>query len=199
MKRMIVLLILLFACVSPVMAGTEVTINLESLSSKARDAVLQAQAAEAAEMLATTSGMDMLNPANADALEKYGQVVAKTIKEVCNTLNVEVNEFIKTPVGMIVGGLIFYKVAGEDLMEWGYDFFSKWFGLMIGIPIWAWTFRRMHLGRKIKTVHFDENGKKNRVEVSIDRFDWRSADMQSFSYVIHIGGFIVMMAIAIFV
>jgi hypothetical protein len=55
--------------------------------------------------------------ANPEKIEVWRKLITGTIKDVCNDLNVTVNEFIKTPVGMGAAGLIVYKVAGKDLLE----------------------------------------------------------------------------------
>ena len=95
------------------------------------------------------------NPAQLDAWRK---VITGTIKDVCSDLNVTVNEFIKTPVGMGVAGLIVYKVIGRDLIA----------GVMraaILIPLWFFIMlmlfyiRQRYFGSKITYTHKEETGK----------------------------------------
>jgi hypothetical protein len=62
-------------------------------------------------------------------LNEWRKLITGTIKDVANDLNITVNEFVKTPVGMGVAALIFYKVAGKDI-------FSKFMAIILAIPFW---------------------------------------------------------------
>lgn len=198
MKKLVLVLLAVALFATPALAGTEVTVSLEDLSSTARDAVLKAQAkAESAKNAAITAVPEILKPENAEILATYGTAVASTIKQVCATLNVEVNDFIKTPVGIGVAALVFYKVAGEDMIPRITDFVSKWVTIFISIPLWMWSFRRMHFGRKMKrTITKEDKSVVN--EDYVDRFDWEGSDMEGFSYVIHIGIFVCLGLFGIF-
>ena len=53
-------------------------------------------------------------------LEKFAEVgtqIGVAIKQLCQTLNVEVNEFIKTPAGIIITGVIIYRCGGKDILK----------------------------------------------------------------------------------
>ena len=54
--------------------------------------------------------------ADPEKLDKWRKLIVGTIKDTCNDLNVTVNEFVKTPVGMGVVGLVAYEVVGRDLL-----------------------------------------------------------------------------------
>jgi len=69
---------------------------------------------------------------NPEKLDAWRKVITGTIKDVCNDLNVTVNEFIKTPVGMGTAALIIYKVAGKDVL-------SKAVSVIIMIPFWLFS------------------------------------------------------------
>ncbi len=51
-----------------------------------------------------------------EELDKWRKLIVGTIKDTCNDLNVTVNEFAKSPVGIGVVGLILYKIVGKDLI-----------------------------------------------------------------------------------
>jgi hypothetical protein len=67
--------------------------------------------------------------ADPQKLNEWRKVITGTIKDICNDLNVSVNEFVKTPVGLGVAALIFYKVAGKDLI-------TKFIDIVLIIPFW---------------------------------------------------------------
>lgn len=57
---------------------------------------------------------------NLEKAQKYkdiGLAIGVGLKEVCQTLNVEVNNFIKTPAGIIVTTLVIYKCGGKDILK----------------------------------------------------------------------------------
>lgn len=62
-------------------------------------------------------------------LNEWRKLITGTIKDIANDLGVGVNEFVKTPVGLGVAALIFYKVAGKNMME-------TVFQVMFAIPFW---------------------------------------------------------------
>lgn len=209
---MLLLALVLTVFASPALANEsslEVKVNLEDLDSDTRDRILYAKkkaeqaaavaakAKEAAEEAAENSIPAILKPENAEVLAGYGAAVANTIKQVCSTLNVEVNEFVKTPVGMITAGLIFYKVAGEDMLPKITDFISKWVALFFAFPLWAWGFRRMHLGRKLKRTITGEDGKTVNEEY-VDRYDWEGSEAEGISYFIFLIGFAGLVLFGIF-
>jgi len=66
---------------------------------------------------------------NPEKIDAWRKVITGTIKDVCNDLNVTVNDFIKTPVGMGVAGLIIYKVIGKDFLRTFVD-------VILVIPAW---------------------------------------------------------------
>lgn len=64
-----------------------------------------------------------------DKLDKWRKMITGTIRDVCDDLNVSVNEFVKTPVGAGVAALIIYKVAGKEII-------SEVVDIVLIIPFW---------------------------------------------------------------
>jgi len=62
-----------------------------------------------------------------EKLDQWRKLITGTIKDVCNDLNVTVNDFVQTPVGLGVAAFIFYKVAGADI-------FSSLMDIIIVVP-----------------------------------------------------------------
>lgn len=96
-------------------ADTNVVVDLKDLDNNTRNAVVEAikqkEKAAASDFVSTLPKMD---PSSA---KEWVSVFTTAIRDICHDLNVEVNEFIKTPVGMLVGGLIVYKVVGKDVIN----------------------------------------------------------------------------------
>lgn len=110
------------------------------------------------------------------SLDEWRKLITGTIKDVCNDLNVTVNEFVKTPVGMGVAALIVYKVAGKDLLENALD-------IVIMIPLWMFVtgffmFLSWYLfSYKVvyQDIGYDDKGKKyKRDPKRLTRYDWSS-------------------------
>jgi len=94
---------------------------------------------------------------NSNGLKEWAGVISDTIKTVCHDLGVEVNEFVKTPVGMIVTGLIIYKVIGKDVITSARRIFFVLIGWPIGMFIIGLSFFMFHVPKKIVTKSKDEN------------------------------------------
>lgn len=68
-------------------------------------------------------------------LDSWRKLITGTIKDICEDLNVSVNEFIKTPAGAGVAALIIYKIAGKEVLSAIADVFliiPFWF-IMMGV------------------------------------------------------------------
>lgn len=124
----------------------QVTVDLKDLSGDARNAVINS----------TKKNF------SADDIEKYskiGQAVGEAFKSVCQTLNVEVNAFVKTPVGKIMTVMLVWKIFGEDIKGMvGAALF-----VLIGYPIYFFLLRHFLLLRIVKL-----NGKEEIVEYKYD-------------------------------
>ncbi len=119
-------------------------------------------------------------PTDVEELDKWRKLITNTIKDVCTDLNITVNDFVKTPVGMGVSGLIVYKIAGKDLL-------SKIISITLIIPVWisitllilvvSWymlSSKKIHYG---KTETENDKGKKvitYKDTVMEKRYDWNS-------------------------
>jgi hypothetical protein len=85
---------------------------------------------ESTSQLQETATQAVFNAAkDPEKLDQWRRLITQTLKDVCNDLNISVNEFVKTPVGLGVAALIFYKVAGKDLLETTFEIF-------LIIPFW---------------------------------------------------------------
>ena len=110
-RRTIAVITLLFLLITPI-ASAEMTVEdlLKSkhLSQSERDAV--AKVLRNSEIIPTS-------PAELQKWQELGDAFAVTIKNIAHSLNVEVNEFLKSDVGMLTAGVIVYKMMGKDILR----------------------------------------------------------------------------------
>ncbi len=69
-----------------------------------------------------------LKSVNPNDIKEWSTLISGTIRELCQDMNVAVNDFIKTPAGLGISALIIYKVAGKDIMHRLYN--------MLVVPYW---------------------------------------------------------------
>lgn len=122
--------------------GTEVPLNglepveqqnLINYMSKISEAQQAAISAGKASGIAATLKKAASDPTE---LDQWRRLITSTIKDIANDLNVGVNEFIKTPAGVIVTGLLVYNFAGKDMIEGGKEFIGDVIDVVLGIPMW---------------------------------------------------------------
>lgn len=101
-------------------------------------------------------GKDITN----EEIKEYadmGESIAKALGSCAKELNIAVNDFANSRVGMIATVLIVWKIAGESMMGFivGISLF------IIGLIVWFYLFRKMCI---VKSITYHENGKKDKVQ-----------------------------------
>ena len=78
--------------------------------------------------------------------ERFGKALASMAKEA----GIAVNDFVKTPVGLIAVGILLWKVVGVSMVA----------GLIwaVTLVVLIWSFRKFHVPIKNVVVVRDENG-----------------------------------------
>lgn len=118
---------------------------------------------------------------NVEDLQKWqviGDAFAVTIEKVCKTLRVEVNEFLKSDVGILVAAVIIYKMVGRDIL-------SIVLALGLAFTLTAamlFSLLVFHKNKKIESV--DKEGKTH-IEY-IPRFEWPSDVVRTTSFILHL-------------
>jgi len=201
MKRFLsILFVALFTCSlvvpSIALAETSVTINLEDLDSITRDSVLkkvkQLKEEKAKDITEKLANMDP------DKVSQWTSTITKAIKDVCHDLNVEVNDFAKTPVGMGIVGIIVYKVVGADFVSSIKTvFFTLFWWFLVGSTI-VLSFRHFHMCKKVKVKELDKKGKPFVANIEyIKRYKFNADDERNGSAVAHGIAFIAVNIVAI--
>lgn len=170
-------------------AGPEVTVDISKLSSDARDAVLKTVNNQPKSAFDSLVGQAVTNPT---VVVGWAKEIGLAVAEVCKALNVQVNEFSRTRVGVLITGLIIWKVAGKDIMS----IVGSCMIMLIFLPIWLWSYRHFHMRERIvKKVEI--RGKKEvPVEVEyISRYEFRSQDARVGSAVVHTALLLVLLVV----
>jgi hypothetical protein len=118
-------------------------------------------------------------------LDSWRKLITGTIKDICEDLNVSVNEFIKTPAGAGVAALIIYKIAGKEVLSAVADVFliiPFWF-IMMGVLFYL---QKKYLGsivmyKQVWTPR-DEKHKAKEVKESPERvlaYPWASKEARA--------------------
>ena len=155
--------------------GTQITLILEEMDERtrgyvtnhmayrAKKAAAKKKAAEApkdiAESQIVAKVIESITPEN---IQTWGTALAEGIKSVCHTLNIEVNEFIKTDVGKLTAGMLIYYVVGDDVIKFttgAKDIFFTLAGYMFCIIVVLFSFHKLHLPRKKYTYTANDRGK----------------------------------------
>lgn len=148
--------------------------------------VAEAQTAKAKDSAKVSDAMTDAFLNDPEKLDAWRGLITGTIKDVANDMNIAVNDFIATPVGVGIAALIVYKVMGRDMLGKVYD-------VVLIIPFWFTAMLVLfYLQRKFlsyetiynaeKTTGYDSKGRPI-VERSgpekVLKYPWKSNDARS--------------------
>ena len=159
MKKMLLwILPVLLLCGAPMNAmavteagGTEVTINLEDLSSTTVTQVLKAKKkadeAKAAAEISSQTMVEAVKSTDPAELKAWLDIVGESLVGFCKTLGVGANEFIKTPVGLLIAGLAALNYGGMAIIDMIFSIVLSSMVWLISTSIIIWSYRRSHFKR----------------------------------------------------
>lgn len=162
MKKMLLLILpVLLLCGAPMYAmavtepvGTEVTIKLEDLSPNVVAQVLKAKKAadeaKVAAELSTQTVVEAVKATSPEELKAWLDVVGNSLVDFCKTLGVGANEFLKTPVGILIAGLAVFNYGGLEVINILAGLILSTIVWIIFTCIWLWSFRRCHFKRSVR-------------------------------------------------
>ena len=127
---------------------TDVTVDLKDLDYNTRNAILEQMKKKA------QNTMPMQLPKIAPSVAKeWVTVVTGAIKDLCHDLGVEVNQFIKTPVGMLIAATLVYRVVGRDFLTSARRVFFAVTGWFVSMAfLYLFVARKFFIGHKLKYV-----------------------------------------------
>lgn len=91
---------------------------------------------------------------NIKAYVEVGKGIGAGVGQAAKELNIAVNDFAKTPVGIVTVSLIVFKVAGGKII----GVFSGILWFLVWGPLWVYYFNRLGFPKKVEITHH-ENGK----------------------------------------
>lgn len=155
MKHLILFLILAFSAL-PAFAQTPTPTTTEQLYANVAQMTPEqrTQLLDNAEAIRSGRSAAAVTSEWIDVGERLGQGLAATARE----LGIAVNDFAKTPVGMVSIGLLVWHIMGSDIIHVGTAFGILFFGF----PIW-WMVARNMFGV------YDEKGKYIRFQYDSNR------------------------------
>lgn len=121
----------------------------------------------------------MNNLSDTTKWQEVGKAFSETIKDVCQTLNVEVNQFIKSDVGKLTAIIIVYKMVGKDVIRIGIILLFMFIvTFMIGISIYF-----IHGKKKWKVKKSDGS---EEIIVKDRWISWSNDDIRTGSVIVHL-------------
>lgn len=141
-----------------------------NITAEQRDAIAKAMQSTGANLPSTLK----------DALQwnQMGEAFAQTIKSICNTLNVEVNAFLKSDVGKLTAAVIIYRMVGKDILT-----IVLYIGAVIFVTIMIFS-SLLIFHKKKRVVDKDKDGA---ITVSyVERFEWANEEIRTASLIIHL-------------
>ena len=144
MKRVIVALFAATLVFSPIFAfaedrSTEVTIDLKKMDPETAKKILSKMKED------EEKGTEV----SQSQVEKWKEIalgLGEAVKELCSTLNVEINAFIKTDAGRILTFVLIWKLVGASILSFLIKFFV-WGTIFV---ITLLSFRYFHTNKKVK-------------------------------------------------
>jgi len=80
---------------------------------------------------------------------ELGKAIGIAIGETAKSLNVAVNDFVKTPVGQITCIVIAWKILGRDIIRYGVGYTL----ILSSIILWIYLYKKAY-GQQIKKVEY---------------------------------------------
>lgn len=151
----------------------QITIDTDQLDATTLTQVLQAKK-KASETKVTVD--------NVKEYVTIGKEIGMAIAATCKELSVEVNQFVKTPVGKITMALIVYKVVGEKLWDIVGGTLA-W--IIITIIIWR-SFRHFHMNERV----VDKSDKQKPLIEYVPRYVFNDRDYRPWSVFVHVVAFV---------
>jgi len=169
-KILIISLFIIFSIVS-ISYAQQVTVDLTKLSNNSRNEIMDLQK--------KTEETKIPTKENVKSWIGIGKEIGEAVNETAKALNVNVNEFAKTPVGKLTTFFLIYKIIGKDLTKLVLAICLFIFIMIILL----WSFRKFHLQEKI--IEYCEDKKTIKQIRFFSRYDWNSDEAKLCSAFAH--------------
>lgn len=152
--------------------STNVEVDLIELDASTRESIIKSIADKRKEIEKKAVGrinIENITVENAEKWKDISNAMVEAINSLCKGLNVEINEFVKTPVGMLTVFVLLWKIIGASALIYAKNV-AIW-GMLTTILIIS--FRYFHMSKKVKII--TENlatNKKIKTYEFIKRHEW---------------------------
>lgn len=143
--------------------ATDVRVQLEDLDSSTAARVLEQLKSANEKRKAVEAAGAVPTADKASQWADVGVKLAGAISSAAKAMSIEVNEFVRTPVGKWAMIFLFWYLLG-----------AKIWAILVGIFAWVsvggiilWSYRRLHIGRRVRRT---VDGK---TETTIEYYPWR--------------------------
>lgn len=189
MKKIILVLMVLLLS-SNVFAqnnnDTHVTVDLQSLNSDTRNSVLSAIEKEKNKNIPTPP---IVNPEKIQSWANIGKELGSAVSQMCKEINMGVNDFVKTPVGIITTCVLIWKLIGQNIINVVVGLVL----LFIFEPIVIWSFIRLNINERVEI----DDGKNGKSIKYIPRYEYSNDEGKYWSVALHIIIFVLIIIIAV--
>lgn len=174
----VVFVLSIFVGVSYASKSAEELLQTPGLNSAQRAAIAEAIAKSKPESILPTSLKGVLE------WQEMGDAFSTTIKNICQTLNVEVNTFLKSDVGLLTASIIVYKMIGKDILRIVL-YTGIWFGVTFFMMM---SIKFLHMKKLVPGTMQNPNNKEVTINttVEVDRFGWEDDVTRNISLCLHI-------------
>lgn len=171
--------------------STVVTVDLKDLGSDTVNAILYAK-----KQADKTSQSSIVVPKVEDVKEwaSIGTMIGDSISATAKSLSVSVNDFIKTPVGMMVLFLIFFKVVGASVWQ----IFAGTIFLTIFGTAWWKSYKYYLIPWVLTEKTFDKDGLVTSTTETLESYPF-SRDGKAGAVFFHIASLIVLFAVGLII
>ena len=157
MKRLLIALL-----VSLIAIGMFVPVSTTNAAQMSAIGLTEEQAAQlqlqAAQMKMKKNPVENITPAQVEKYASIGAAIGQSLVSTAKAVGQEVNDFVKTPVGMMAAALIAWSIVGHELasLAVGIAFF------LLVFPMWIWSYRKF-LAPQLDTVYEDKDKESGKV------------------------------------
>ena len=195
MKTLFVVLAVLFcfAISTPsVMAqaqqNTKVVVDLKDLDYNTRNTIIKYIKDQEEATNQNKSLIDTVSKIDPDSVGLWVKAITNGIRDICKDLNVAVNEFIQTPVGIIVAGTLIYNVIGRDAIHGIKQIVFATLGWIISMAVMYFIGRKFLFTRKLEKIETYTDKNRGLIELKsyefVKPYDFVSDDARSGAYVV---------------
>ena len=140
-------------------SGTIVTIDLSDLSDSTRNQVYEMIKEKKEKAEKTIEVVKDVTPEKMQTYASVAKEISTAIKEIASNLNIEVNNFAKTPVGYMSFGLLIWHYAGQTIVANTLEAVGGSIFWIVLLCVLNYVSKRTIFKTKVERVIYADDGK----------------------------------------